>query len=398
MRKTMIVMVMLLATGLCGGERGWYPHEGGLLQYRVNIRFGEEPDTMPEGWKFGRVSAVATDSAGQVYVFQRGRKADPIIVFDAKGKYLRSWAKGMFGNPHGMRVGRNDHVWVTDNGDHQVMKFTRQGQLLLTLGIKRKPGEDDKTFNRPTDIAFAPSGDFYVSDGYGNSRVVKFSPDGKYLLAWGKRGTGPGEFNIPHSIAVDSKGLGLRQRPREQPNSNLRRRRQVPAAVDAPGSHAKHFHHPQGRDMGHHPPQQHRESYLRHAGRADHAHRPDHRQDTGRDGEPGTLDPREPDRGDFHRQPDRQRVPVVSGLAAQGSRQRGRPPAGKSAVIPGGCRLWQLGKMQAADFRSLGHAFLHAVLYPPGRSEGKPHPNVNLSEQAQLDTLGGARGNINLVR
>lgn len=207
MRKTTFAMIPLLTAALWAGEQGWYPHEGGLLRYRVNIRFGEEPDTMPEGWKFGRVSAVATDPAGQVYVFQRGKKADPIIVFDAKGKYLRSWGKGMFGNPHGMRVDKNNRVWVTDNGDHQVMKFTNEGELLLTLGAKGKPGTDDKTFNRPTDIAFAPSGDFYVSDGYGNSRVVKFSRDGKYLLAWGRRGAEPGEFNIPHSIAVDSKGL-----------------------------------------------------------------------------------------------------------------------------------------------------------------------------------------------
>src|SRR5690606_4493440 len=93
-----------------------------------------------------------------------------------------------------------------DNGDHQVMKFTREGELLLTLGTKKKPGADDRTFNRPTDIAFAPNGDFYVSDGYGNSRVVRFSADGHYITAWGEKGTGSGQFNTPHSIAIDSTG------------------------------------------------------------------------------------------------------------------------------------------------------------------------------------------------
>lgn len=176
------------------------------MKYRVQIRFGEEPDTMPNGWKFGRVSAVATDSAGLVYVFQRGPKADPLVVFDAKGNYVRSWGKGMFGNPHGLRVDKDDNVWVTDNGDHQVMKFSKTGELLLKLGIRGKSGADDKTFYRPTDIAFAPGGDVYISDGYGNSRVVKISKEGKYLMAWGKRGTKPGEFNIPHSVAVDSHG------------------------------------------------------------------------------------------------------------------------------------------------------------------------------------------------
>ena len=162
---------------------------------------------MPAGWKFGRVSSVATNPAGtEVYVFHRGKKADPLIVFDNKGKYLRSWGKGMFGNPHGLRVDRDGFVWITDNGDHQVMKFTKEGKLLMTLGIKGKAGTDSKTFNRPTDVAFAKNGDFYVSDGYGNSRVVKFSKDGKYLLDWGKKGTKPGEFNTPHSVALDSKG------------------------------------------------------------------------------------------------------------------------------------------------------------------------------------------------
>jgi DNA-binding beta-propeller fold protein YncE len=207
MKIRRVAFVAAAAAVLFAAEKGWHTHEGGLLKYRVNIRFGEEPDTMPDGWKFGRVSAVASDSSGEVYVFQRGPKADPIVVFDAKGKYLRSWGKGLFGQAHGMRVDRDGHLWVTDNGDHQVMKFTRTGELLLKLGIRGQAGTDAKTFNKPTDIAFGANGDFYVSDGYGNSRVVKFSKDGKYLMDWGKKGSAPGDFNLPHSIAVDSKGL-----------------------------------------------------------------------------------------------------------------------------------------------------------------------------------------------
>jgi DNA-binding beta-propeller fold protein YncE len=191
---------------------GWYPHEGGLLKYEVNIRFGEEPSTMPAGWRFGRVSAVAANQAAtEILVFQRNPETDPLIVFDNKGKYLRSWGKGMFGNAHGLRVDKDDNVFVTDDRDHQVMKFDKNGTLLLKLGIRGKAGTDDRTFNRPTDIAFAHvgnnySGDFYVSDGYANSRVVKFAADGKFLTSWGKFGGGPGEFHVPHSIAVDSKG------------------------------------------------------------------------------------------------------------------------------------------------------------------------------------------------
>jgi len=205
MRKSSI-LILLTAAAFAATEQGWYPHEGGLMKYRVNIRFGEEPeDTMPDGWKFGRVSSVTTDSDGNVYVFQRGKKADPIIVFSREGKYLRSWGRGMFGNPHAIRADKENNIWITDNGDHQVMKFTREGKLLMTLGIKGKSGADDKTFFKPTDIAWAKNGDFYVSDGYGNSRVVKFDKNGKYLFAWGKRGSRPGEFRLPHSIAVDSK-------------------------------------------------------------------------------------------------------------------------------------------------------------------------------------------------
>jgi DNA-binding beta-propeller fold protein YncE len=202
-----VSLCLLIAASTLTAQNGWYPHEGGLLKYRVQIRFGEEPDTMPDGWKFGRVSSVAADDRGEVYVFQRGKKADPIVVFDAKGKFLRSWGKGMFGNPHGMRVDRNGKVWITDNGDHQVMRFSRDGKLELTLGVKGKAATTDDTFNRPTDVAFSPDGRYvYVSDGYGNSRVMKFTYDGKFIKTWGTPGVRPGEFNTVHSVAVDSQG------------------------------------------------------------------------------------------------------------------------------------------------------------------------------------------------
>ena len=188
------------------GLEGSYPHEGSLMKYRVAIRFGQEPSTMPDGWNFGRVSSVATDSNNQVFVFHRGETADPIIVFDAEGNYLRSFGRGLFGNEHGLRIDRHDNVWVTDNGDHQVMKFSNDGELLMTLGVKGQPGTTDDTFDRPADIAFGPNDELYVADGYGNNRVVKYDADGQFVRAWGTPGTAPGEFDLVHSVAVDSTG------------------------------------------------------------------------------------------------------------------------------------------------------------------------------------------------
>jgi len=185
---------------------GWYPHEGGTLDYRVHIRFGEEPDTMPAGWKFGRVSAVAVDAAGRVYVFHRGDKADPMVVFDAEGRFLRGWGRGVFRSPHALRIDRRGHLWVTDTLLHQVMEFTPEGDLLRAWGEKDTPGEDERTFNRPTDVAFGPAGEIYISDGYGNSRIVKLSPEGAFLKAWGRRGAAPGEFHTPHVVQTDSHG------------------------------------------------------------------------------------------------------------------------------------------------------------------------------------------------
>jgi NHL repeat len=187
-------------------QQGWYPPEGGLLSYRANLFFGQEPPTMPEGFEFGRVSSIATDKQGNVYVFHRGRRGDPLIIFDKDGKYLRSWGKGMFVNPHNIRFDAEENLWITDNMGHQVFKCTKDGKVLMTLGVKGERGDDDKHFGGPSDIAFAKNGEFYVSDGYQNSRIVRFDKEGKRLGSWGKPGTGPGEFNLVHALVIDSQG------------------------------------------------------------------------------------------------------------------------------------------------------------------------------------------------
>ncbi|MBM3775651.1 MAG: hypothetical protein FJW37_10905, partial [Acidobacteria bacterium] len=160
---------------------------------------------LPPGFALGQVTGVEVDSANRVFVFHRGDR--PILCFDgASGKLLASWGDGMFGSAHGLTVDSRDNVWVTDVVHHQVFKFSSKGELLMTLGAKGVPGLDGTHFNRPTDLAVAPAGEIFVADGYGNSRVAKFSPEGKFLLDWGTKGRGTGEFDTPHGIALDGQG------------------------------------------------------------------------------------------------------------------------------------------------------------------------------------------------
>jgi DNA-binding beta-propeller fold protein YncE len=188
-------------------------------------RPGPLPDYRPvPGWPrlpadivLGPASAVATDAADRVYVFHRGPR--PVLVFDRDGTFLRSWGDGPIKTPHGLRIDSRGHVWVTDVGNHQVMKFDADGKLLLTLGTQGVPGNDAEHFDRPTDVAVTPDGDFYVADGYGNSRVVHFSAEGRFLNEWGRKGSAPGEFNLPHAIVRDGRGrlyVGDRENDRVQ--------------------------------------------------------------------------------------------------------------------------------------------------------------------------------------
>lgn len=175
---------------------------------------------LPAGHVLGQCVAVGTDSRNNVLVFHRSGRtwstpfptetiaAPTVSVIEGKsGKLLAAWGANEFIMPHGLSLDREDNVWLTDVGRHQVFKFSPDGQrLLLTLGERGVPGADASHFNLPTDVAVLADGSFYVSDGYKNTRVVKFTADGKYDFEWGGKGAGQGQFNLPHGVAVDATG------------------------------------------------------------------------------------------------------------------------------------------------------------------------------------------------
>ena len=171
----------------------------------------------PESYEWNEVTAVATDSHNRVFVFNRGDH--PVMIFEADGTFVTSWGEGVFARPHGITIGPDDAVYCTDDLDHTVRKFTPEGKLLLTMGTSGKPSDTGATsvdyrsirhvgppFHFPTNVALSPEGEIYVSDGYGNARIHKFTPEGKLLFSWGEPGDDPGEFHVPHGIAVSRDG------------------------------------------------------------------------------------------------------------------------------------------------------------------------------------------------
>jgi DNA-binding beta-propeller fold protein YncE len=187
--------------------------------YRVDEGWAK----LPAGRKWGAAVGVDIDRDGKsVWVFDRCATADdcsesnlaPIQKFDAAGKLVTSFGSGMFIYPHGLFIDRADNVWVSDgrakNGKgHTVMKFSPDGKLLMTLGKPGVAGTGPDTFNAPSDIFVTPNGTIFVADGHGgdtNARIVKLDKNGKFIKAWGKKGSGPGEFDQPHGLAMDSAG------------------------------------------------------------------------------------------------------------------------------------------------------------------------------------------------
>jgi hypothetical protein len=161
---------------------------------------------LPDGWEFRDVAAVAVDAKDQVYVFNRGQH--PMMVFDRDGNFLRSWGEGLFKRAHGIHIGPDETLYCTDDGDHTVRRCTLEGKVLLEMGVPGKPAPymSGEPFHRCTHTALSPKGEIYVSDGYGNARVHKYTPSGKLIMSWGESGTDPGQFNIVHNICCDDDG------------------------------------------------------------------------------------------------------------------------------------------------------------------------------------------------
>jgi DNA-binding beta-propeller fold protein YncE len=186
---------------------------GGDFAYRVDTNW----ERLPPGFSHLDVSGLAVDSEDRVFVFNRSE--NPVMIYEPDGRFGGSWGKGIFENPHGIRIGPDDSVYCVDDFDHTVRKFTHDGKLLWVLGTKGLASDtgferdDYRTivrggtpFNRPTNLTLAPNGDLYVTDGYGNARVHCFTGDGRLKFSWGEPGTGPGQFRIPHAVVFDRNG------------------------------------------------------------------------------------------------------------------------------------------------------------------------------------------------
>lgn len=194
--------------------------EGAGYDKTVHYELVKNWPKLHDTFTLGNPAGLDIDSHGNLVVFHRNGRTWPLfgrmpktfiteetlLVIDTSGKVLDDWGENLFIMPHGLAVDQNNNIWVTDVGLHQVFKFSHDGQLLMSLGEAMVPGKDSLHFDGPTDVAVASDGSFYVSDGYGNSRIVKFSAEGKYLFEWGSKGKGDGQFNIPHGLTLDQKG------------------------------------------------------------------------------------------------------------------------------------------------------------------------------------------------
>jgi hypothetical protein len=178
-----------------------YPRVNLAPHYRVDPKWPQRPPGIP----WGHVPSIALDRQENVWIYTR---TNPVVqVYSPEGRYLKSWREENTNTtPHSIKFDRDGNVWLADAGLHVVRKFSPEGKVLLTLGTLGEAGEDQRHFFKPTDLDFAPNGDLFIADGYGNSRIVHFTKEGRYVKAWGTLGIEPARFSIPHAIAADSRG------------------------------------------------------------------------------------------------------------------------------------------------------------------------------------------------
>jgi len=242
MRRCDSGVIVFLVIGAAFGQQAKTPQKGSDLSILPGYHLVEWPTPatsaagFPAGpWNFIQVTAAALSSRGNIMLLHRG--AHPVMEFEPGGKFVSSWGDGMFSEgkvaaipqaswspdrshysavygpagcascgAHSVRVDPQGNIWLVDAPGHVIYKMNADMKEVMRLGTKGVAGTGPKTFNLPTDVAFAPNGDLYVTDGYGAARVVKYSRDGTYLSQWGRRGTGTGEFGLPHNLVVDNQG------------------------------------------------------------------------------------------------------------------------------------------------------------------------------------------------
>src|SRR3954452_24600643 len=158
------------------------------------------------GWEIGYPSAVTMDNSGAFYILHRGEKADPLLVVNRDGKIVRSWGKGLYKIPHSIRIDPQGNIWTVDSGSSMVLKFSPQGEKLMEISVGEQPAGRTGA-NGTSDIAFGPNGRIFISDGYGNARILEYTSKGERVKQWGSAGRGPGEFRQPHGIAIDDQGI-----------------------------------------------------------------------------------------------------------------------------------------------------------------------------------------------
>lgn len=212
-----LVLVVISAVAFASSDTGTISSKPQAVHYRVDHGWPQ----LPPGRDLGGVSGLDVDAHGDLFVFHRNDRVWPdsnvlstkpialptVTVFDGRtGRILSEWGANTFAMPHGLTLDARGNVWLTDVALQQVYKYSHNGRLLMTLGTRGVAGSDSTHFNRPTEVAVLQDGSFYVSDGYRNTRVMKFSPEGRFLFQWGTPGNKPGQFDLPHCVKVDRQG------------------------------------------------------------------------------------------------------------------------------------------------------------------------------------------------